>query len=195
MSERPDLRDLVGDDVPGEELERLRRVHELLLSVGPPPELSPVLDSIAPPRRRTLERRRWGVLAFAGAMVVAAFVAGTIFGQERADFDATFTAHMSGIGTARSAAGSLEVGKRDANDNWPMLFKVRGLERNRPRGYYELLVIQRGRKLPCGTFIVREGTTTVHLNAPYELSNTTKWVVALHRNGHSENPPVVMTTT
>lgn len=194
MSERPDLRELVGDDVSADELARLERVHELLLAVGPPPELSPALDRITPPRRRTLERRRWGVLAFAAALVAAAFVGGTIFGQERADFDAEFTVQMSGIGSARAAAGSLEVGKRDANDNWPMVFKVRGLERNTPRGYYELLVLQRGRRLPCGSFIVREGTTIVRLNAPYELSRSTKWVVALHPNGHVDDPPVVMTT-
>src|SRR4029453_13920179 len=37
---------LVGHDVPDEERERLRRAHELLVQAGPPPELSPELESV-----------------------------------------------------------------------------------------------------------------------------------------------------
>jgi hypothetical protein len=33
----PDFRDLVGDDLEPEEEARLRRVHDILLVVGPPP--------------------------------------------------------------------------------------------------------------------------------------------------------------
>ena len=44
-----DLRDLIGDDVDPEELNRLQRVHTLLEQAGPPPSLSP---SLARPRRQ-----------------------------------------------------------------------------------------------------------------------------------------------
>ena len=39
----PDFFDLVGDEGTPEELERLRRAHDLLVAAGPPPELSPRL--------------------------------------------------------------------------------------------------------------------------------------------------------
>ena len=39
----PDFLDLVGDEGTPEELERLRRAHDLLIAAGPPPELSPRL--------------------------------------------------------------------------------------------------------------------------------------------------------
>jgi len=35
----PDFDELVGGDVTGDERERLRRAHELLVHTGPPPEL------------------------------------------------------------------------------------------------------------------------------------------------------------
>ncbi len=43
-----DVRDLIGDDVGPDELERLQRVHTLLVQAGPPPSLSPGLAR--PPR-------------------------------------------------------------------------------------------------------------------------------------------------
>src|SRR5947207_1389298 len=39
MTKAPEFRELVGDEGTPEELERLRRVHELLVAAGPPPEL------------------------------------------------------------------------------------------------------------------------------------------------------------
>ena len=194
MTKRPNLRDLIGDEVEGRELERLERVHDLLLAAGPPPELSPAITRVAPPRRTVFERRRWAVLALAATMVAAAFLGGTVFGQERADFDAVRTVDMRGLASVRGAVGSLQIGKRDAHGNWPMIFKVRGLQKLGPRGYYELLLTQDGRLVPCGSFNAREGTTTVQFNAPYELSESSRWVVTMHRNGHVDNPPVVMTT-
>jgi hypothetical protein len=51
MTDRFD--ELVGDVDDPRERERLRRVHELLLSVEPPPELSrPVAPVLPLPRRR-----------------------------------------------------------------------------------------------------------------------------------------------
>ena len=42
----PDFDELVGGDVTGDERERLRRAHELLVQTGPPPELSPELEKV-----------------------------------------------------------------------------------------------------------------------------------------------------
>jgi hypothetical protein len=36
----PDFRDLIGDEATSEDLARLRRVHDLLVSAGPAPEAS-----------------------------------------------------------------------------------------------------------------------------------------------------------
>src|SRR5581483_793290 len=41
VTNEPDFRELVGDEGGREELDRLRRVHELLVAAGPPAELSP----------------------------------------------------------------------------------------------------------------------------------------------------------
>lgn len=197
MSERPDLRDLVGDGVPEDELARLGRVHELLLDVGPPPELSPGLAEPARPGASVsvLTRRRWGVLAIAAALGLFALLGGYVLGYQRGGFDTQFTLPLQGIGDARSATGSLEVGDPDRGGNSPMKLRVRGLQKLGPRGYYEVLLTREGaRPARCGTFIVKGGTTTVYLNAPYEISSASEWVVAVHRTGHVENPPVVMRT-
>jgi len=196
VSERPDLRELLGDDVSAEERARLERVHELLLAVGPPPELSPHLsEPTRPPERLSfLVRRRYGLLALAASIAVAAFVGGTIVGEQRSRFEPDFAVAMHGIGPEGDAVASLEVGERDDDGNAPMRLKVRGLQKLTKRGYYELLLERGKRRLPCGTFVVDEGTTTVRLSAYYDLSRTSRWVVAVHRTGHVENPPVIMTT-
>ena len=44
MTREPDFNEFVGEDVPAEERERLRRAHDLLLAAGPMPELPPGLE-------------------------------------------------------------------------------------------------------------------------------------------------------
>ncbi len=56
MTRGPDFDDLVGTDVEQAERERLRRVHDLLLEAGPPPELSPEIE-LGPTLAMTLSRR------------------------------------------------------------------------------------------------------------------------------------------
>ena len=41
MTRGPDFDQLLGGDVDQADRDRLRRVHDLLLQAGPPPELSP----------------------------------------------------------------------------------------------------------------------------------------------------------
>ena len=76
MSDRFD--ELVGEIADQGERDRLRRVHELLLSVDPPPELS---TASLEDRRGRAGRRRGRVLALlAAALRRAAFGAGWLGG-------------------------------------------------------------------------------------------------------------------
>ena len=55
MTRPPDFDDLLGPETQGAERERLRRVHELLVEAGPPPEIAPEIES--PTLGMTLARR------------------------------------------------------------------------------------------------------------------------------------------
>ena len=56
MTPPPEFEELVGADVGQEERARLQRVHELLVLAGPPPELTPELET-GPTLAMTLGRR------------------------------------------------------------------------------------------------------------------------------------------
>jgi hypothetical protein len=167
-----DLRDLIGDDVDPEELERLQRVHTLLEQAGPPPSLSPGLarppasgaDVIAFPRRY---RPLAAVAAVAAAAVL--FTVGYLVGDSGPSTE--FTVAMSGSG---GASGSLEIYAKDHAGNWPMRLHVAGLA----EGRYALWLTRGGRLAePCGSFAVSSGGATVPLNAPYKLRSFDGWVV------------------
>ena len=83
MTRPPGFRELVGDDLPDEERDRLLRVHELLVQAGPPPELAPALATtpVAESRVRLLPRRRArAVLLLAAALAAVMFGAGYFVG-------------------------------------------------------------------------------------------------------------------
>ena len=200
MSGPPDPRELFGDDVGPEERMRLQRVHDLLVAAGPPPELSPTLETPpAPPGRaedrRVLglpARRRGRVLALALAATFAALVAGYVFGARSSDFDAKFSVRMHATSAARGASAVIDVGGGDASGNWPLRLKVRGLPRQREGAYYELYLTRPGKpRVTCGTFRVHPGTTTVRLNAPYEFTRPYGWVVVARRPGERGGEPLL----
>ena len=56
MTPPPEFEEIVGGDVEAAERARLARVHALLVQAGPPPELSPELES-GPTLGMTLARR------------------------------------------------------------------------------------------------------------------------------------------
>lgn len=193
----PEFRDLIGDDVPEQERERLRRVHELLVAAGPPPDLPPRLAE--PPSAATagsvLPRRRWGVLGLAAALAAATLIGGYLVGYERASFDIEFTVQMHGTPAAPQALASIEVGERDPSGNWPMLLKVRGLKQLPEGAYYELFLARNGRPaVSCGTFRVHAGTTSVRLNAPYRFKRFDGWVVTAHVPGRAGPAEILLTT-
>lgn len=204
MAEPRDLRDLVGHDVPDGELDRLRRVHELLVAAGPPAELSPVLES-APPvgaseprdgRFSFLPQRRLGTaFAVAAGIAAIAFAAGYFTGKR--EFSAESTVAMRGTQVAPNAVASIGVGKEDEAGNVPMVVHVRGLPKLAARGYYTLyLTRERKPVVQCGTFTV-EGPakpTKVQMSVPYTLRRYDGWVVSRERPRGPHPGPVVLTT-
>jgi hypothetical protein len=172
----PDLRDLVGDDVPAEELERLGKVHDLLVRAGPPPELPTELAE--PPEQggsvSLLPRHRWRTIAaLAAALALAAFGVGWLAagasdsgGESLPKVE--FRVPMQGT-AAPHAVASIAVLELDEAENWPMAMTVRGLPRLRKGERYELWLTKDGKLIEsCGTFHA-EGDTTVYLNAPFKL--------------------------
>jgi hypothetical protein len=161
--------ELVGEIADEAERERLRRVHELLLSVDPP------AAAAAPPSRPRRRPQRLALLA--AALAAVAFGAGYLLGG--AEPEAVRVIAMAGVGEAQGASASIELLPEDAAGNWPMNVVVRGLEPSRGRSdWYELWLTRDGKRVsPCGRFIVEPGRTEVTLSVPYGLRNYDGWVV------------------
>ena len=185
MTER--FEDLVGEIEDPDERERLRRVHQLLLSVDPPPEVSSTVGApVAAEPVRMLPRRRGRALALlAAALAAAAFGAGWLAGARSDDVQAERVIPMAGTSEARGATASIELLPQDESGNWPMNVLVRGLTPSRDRAdYYELWLTKDGKLAdPCGRFTVHTGLTTVFLSVPYGLRNYDGWVVTRHDSG------------
>jgi hypothetical protein len=195
-----DLRELVGSDIPAEELERLRGVHELVLEAGPPPELPPALA--APPVTQRgivahLPRRRRGALALVAAAALAAtFGVGYLVGGRSDHFQTAFVPRpMTGNAAAPGAFASLKVGERDDGGNWEILMKVRGLPPLPRDQVYVLWLSEQDKPVAlCGSFAVHGGETTVHMSAAYEGRTFDGWVVTRNRVGASGPGKLVMVT-
>ena len=192
----PDFRELVGDDVPAAERDRLRRVHELLVAAGPPPDLPPALERPPEPGGRVAflpRRRRAVLLVLAAALAAAAFGAGYFVadrGDESSALPRDFVLKMRGTQAAPGAVASLVVFEKDDDGNWPMELTVRNLPPLGDRSRYELRLTRGGTVGPsCGTFFVGSETAIAHLNAPFKLRQYDGWVIV--RAGSRE--PLVRT--
>ena len=193
----PDFNDLVGGEVQGDERERLRRVHDLLLAAGPPPELSDALasppgvehEATIPVLPSNVPRRR-----LAAALVLAAALSAVTFGlgyliaergvQEEA-FAVDFVVAMRGTQAAPDAHASLAVGKKDDDGNWPMRMTVRNLPELPKSGRYELFLTRKGKLVAsCGSFLISTDKTVVPLNAPFKLNSYDGWVVVPEGTRH-----------
>ncbi len=202
MSDAPDFRDLVGEDLPPEEAQRLERVHEMLVAAGPPPELPPHLqEPVEPERKRDnvsyLPRRRTGLLlGIAAAIALTAFLGGFISGERHGSpFNEVAQVPMHGTTAGSKASALLYVGKRDSAGNWPLKVDVKNLAAL-PKGEYYEMFISRGanpRAASCGTFRAAGKTDGLRLNAPFSLRGVTGWVVTLERPGSGKHP-IVLTT-
>jgi hypothetical protein len=207
----PDFDELVGRDLEDAERRRLLRVHDLLLEAGPPPELSPELESVQWPdeamtplsvKRRERERRRSPLLVAAVLLTVAA--AGFLFGQATAGdsgngFDTRKVVTLAGTPLDRDANATLQVGMGNRAGNWPMLLHVSGLQRLPDGGYYDLYLTQDGKPIAlCGTFNVdARGEAVVKLSAGYDLGHFDRngWVVTRQVPPNHEPTQIVLRPT
>jgi hypothetical protein len=178
-----------GAELSAAERERLRRVHDLLLAVGPPPELAPELQGPPPAEPAVLlpRRRRTALALIAATLALAVFGTGYLVGHRAAEPTTEGVLTMTGVGDVRDARGSIELLAQDDAGNWPMLVRVRGLEPSADReDYYELWLTKDGElAAPCGRFTVHAGVTEVTLSVPYGLRAFDGWVVTRH---DSERP-------
>jgi hypothetical protein len=199
--------DLVGTEgLSREEENKLRRVHELLVAAGPPPDLSPDLslppvpnEEADPPEVAFLLRRRRGrVLVLALAAALAAFGGGYAFGHTKgkpAAFSTVRTVAMHGV-AGTGSHGVIKLAENDSVGNWPMLVEVTGLpEQSARAAYYELWLTHNGKAVaPCGWFRVHGKTTRVRFSVPYALKNFDGWVVTAQPAERNGLGPVVLTT-
>jgi hypothetical protein len=177
----PDFERLVGgDDLDVSERERLRRVHELLIAAGPPPDLSPLPVAPAPVPQARIEsrRRRLALVALAAALALAIFGAGFLLGDRGGPGTFDVVA-LTGTSRAASAHASLAIFDIDEAGNWPMEIEVEGLASSENDRAYELWLTKDGRLAAlCGSFLVEpNGKAKIPLNAPYRLRDFDKWVV------------------
>ena len=180
MSDTPDFRDLVGDDLTPEEELELARVDSLLRSVPAPATEVPGSLTRAVEQMGTatpIWTRRRVLLAVALAATLAAlfFGAGRWLDQ---GFDARASFQMTPGKSAPQASGKIELGPRDeSTGNWKMRLTVDGLPHLEGNDYYILWLARDGEYAgACGTFNVN-GRTTVDLTASYTLSEYDAWVV------------------
>lgn len=173
--------DLVDDIEDPSERERLRRVHELLLQVAPPPEVPHALRELPAeePVRLLPQRRRFTLALTAAALVAAAFGSGFLLGGRSDDASVFRTVSMAGVGEGRGGFASIEILEQDEAGNWPMVVRLRGLDESRDRDDYYELWLTKGGKLAdsCGRFILDDGVTEVSLSVPYGFKRYDGWVV------------------
>jgi hypothetical protein len=182
---------------------RLRRVHDLLVQAGPPPDLPPALERppMAPAEAELVQfpllpRRRWALAAVAAvSFVVLAFGGGYLVGHAKTKATSFATKRVVPM-HGNNAVALLRLAPKDSAGNWPMQLEVNNLPRQQSaRAYYELWLTQNGKPIaPCGAFRVNARTTTVRLSVPYDFKRFDGWVVT--RQGANDHAPgtVVLTT-
>jgi Anti-sigma-K factor rskA, C-terminal len=204
VNREPDFDDLVGPEVAGAERERLQRTHELLVTAGRPPELSPELAA-GPTLAMTLARRPGPVRRHLALAAAAAVAVGLVFlggyaagnGSRSSGVSPVRTLQLHGTAVAPNALASLRLLPADAG-NWPMTLTVTGLPAPPKGGDYEVYLVRGGKPwASCGTFVVADPSTatTVTLNAPYRLRASDGWVVTRHAADSSGHGPTVLQQT
>jgi hypothetical protein len=204
MTPAPDFDDLVGKEVPDEERARLLRAHRLLIEAGPPPELSPELDSVPWPEESQvplLKPKQSRPLLLAAAIAAAigiGFVVGQSTGPSSNSMETVRVVKLAGTNLDRNARGTLELGKADAHGNRPMILHARGLQQLPEGGYYDLYLTKGGKPVVlCGTFNVKGDEVVVHFSAAYDLSHFDKdgWVITRQRPKNHKPTEVVLKPT
>ena len=192
----PDFRELVGDDLPGEERARLQRVHDQLIAAGAPPELPPALQD--PPSAggsvSWLPRRRLGAaLVLAAALAVAAFAGGFLLGSGGDSDSETFTPEQTVVLGTGGKTAVVRVGEPDRAGNTQMLVTVEGLPDLPDGDYYSLFMTRKGKPVAtCGTFNVG-GTERkdVRFTVAYEFDKYDGLMLAEYRVSDHKDHPVL----
>ncbi len=200
MNEFNDLVDTTG--LSPEEADRLRRVHELLVEAGPPPDLPPALEQPTNPTDAEvidfplMPPRRWAAVAIAAAaLALAALGGGYLLGHAHAKPAAFATWRVVPM-QGKGSLAVLRIGRHDQAGNWPMELIVSGLPTQPNRhAYYELWLSRNGKPVaPCGSFRVNARDTTVRLSVPYSFSRFDGWVVTEQPAHDRGIGPVVLKT-
>lgn len=187
MSVPDDLRTLVGDGVPQDELALLAQADAALRATPAPPEASETLAKRvrAIPGQRSGGRDRRRLLA---GIAIAAGLAGAAFGiglwaggdgGGGIDFveEVTLAATENAPADAEMTLGVLPI---DDAGNWNMSGDATGLPPLPDDYYYEVWLTKGGELAePCGRFVVDEDgrAENVWLNAPYRFRQYERWVV------------------
>jgi Anti-sigma-K factor rskA, C-terminal len=191
MREPSDLNELVGRELPPEELERLREVDSLLRRVPALPHDVPasLTQAVAelPLARRRLSRRRVAVaLAFAAIGAALSFGLGRWTGD---GFETDYSVEMAPTASAPGATAVVDVGDRDTDSgNVELLVDVAGLPKLPPDKYYALWLEKDGEwAATCGYFAVGEGETSVRMTVSYDFRDFDAWVIS--SGDRTANPP------
>ncbi|MGI9658810.1 MAG: anti-sigma factor domain-containing protein [Gaiellaceae bacterium] len=201
--EKPDLNDLVGDDMGDAELDALRDADELLRAAEPLPELPDGLAeavSAIPHTHEQMERkssrrqqfagRRPAVLAAAAALAGIAFAIGWLVrGGDDGGPGPTEIVTLEATQFAGGEASMvIDVFPIDEGGNWVLLADIEGLEPVGAEQHYELWLTRNNRvAASCGRFLVDDAGKAQNLwfNAPYRFSEFDDWVVT--REGPGDN--------
>lgn len=198
MSDRPEFGDVVDDDsLTPAEAERYRRVHDLLVSAGPPPDLPAALVEAPALRGRVIAlspRRIAAAASAAAALAAAAFALGFLVADQRPGFE-TSRGPVVMRGNSDAAIATLRIGRVDAGGNWPVLLEVSGLPPlTLPGATYELVLVRENELGPtCGSFVVDGETTEVAMNVPWNLRRWSGWVIVRRDPGTPPSEPLLST--
>jgi hypothetical protein len=144
------------------------------------------------PRRRLV-----AAVVVAAALAAAAFGAGFLVGDHRGGgtFESVRVIPMRGTNGASGALASIQMGKRDEVGNWQMHFSVSGLPKQKEGGYYSLYLLKNGQPVVlCGSFRVKDRTTTLTFTVPYKAKRFEGWVVTAQPPGLHTPGRVVLST-
>lgn len=203
----PDFDDLFGNDVSPAEHDRLRHVHDLLVAAGPPPELTPELESVQWPEealaplgltRRAGKRKHSRLLLVAAVLTIAtaAFLVGQATRTNSTSMDVREVVKLQGTALDRDALATLELGNPDLQGNWPMMLHATGLQALPEAGYYDLYLTRKGKPVAlCATFNVnRQGEVNIRFSAAYQLEHFDRggWVVTRQIPPNHEPTQIVL---
>ena len=180
MSDQPDFRELVGEELTPEEELELARVDAMLRAAGPPPaeipgSLTRAVERIGAPRIWT-RRRVVLAVALAAALAAVFFGIGRWTGNDSAHYRAAV--QMQPTGRSPNASALIKLGEREPSGNWKLELQVDGLPPLSGDRYYVLWLAKDGKYgATCGSFKV-QGHTVVDMNASYRLSDYDAWVIS-----------------